>query len=328
MIKEKLDSANHIVITSHRSPDGDAIGSSLALCHYLQKKGKQVQIIVPDDFADFLKWLSGAENILLFENNEEQCTELINQADIVFSLDYNNLSRVGEMGDSIANSNAYKVLIDHHLEPSDFADWMLSDITICSTAQLIYQFIVSLGDTELIDTTIGEGIYTGLVTDSGSFRFSSVDSQTHMIAAELIKKGLDHAKIHEQLYDVNSLDRLHLLGFALNNGLKVLPNIPVAVIALSKASLDEFNPQKGYTEGIVNYALSIQGVTMAALLQEDTSKVKLSIRSTGEVPVNEFAKTYFEGGGHKNAAGGVSYKGFDETVTNFEKFAYEFMDKI
>jgi phosphoesterase RecJ-like protein len=263
----------------------------------------------------------------IFESDREVCLDLINAAEVTFSLDYNDLKRVGEMGDVIAASSSFKVMIDHHLHPSDFADWTYSDTNVCSTAQMIYEFITNLGDESMIDTVIGEGIYVGLITDSGSFRFPSVDARTHEIAGSLLRKGLKHSDIHENLFDVNSLNRLKMLGYSLSEKLKVLPNIPVAVIYLSKEELQKLDNKKGSTEGLVNYALSVEGIKMAAFIKEDENKVKMSFRSKGDVPVNEFSAAHFSGGGHKNAAGGVSFDSFTETIEKFEKVIYEFWNK-
>ncbi|MCB9197354.1 MAG: DHH family phosphoesterase [Flavobacteriales bacterium] len=328
-LKDRVMNAKNIVVTSHMGPDGDAVGSSLSLYHYLKMQGKEVVVVLPDSAPKFLNWMIGYDDILTFEDDAEHCAKLINQCDLLFSLDYNEPKRTGEsMGAEISDSKAYKIMIDHHLFPADFCDWSISDTNVCSTAQLIYEFIVGLGDEELIDTRIGEGIYVGLVTDSGSFRFSSVDARTHEIAGSLIRKGLKHAHIHESLFDVNTLDRLQLLGYSLSEKLKVLPNIPVAVIYLSRVELEDLDNKKGSTEGLVNYALSVEGIRMAAFIKEDVDKVKLSFRSKGDVAVNEFSKMHFSGGGHKNAAGGVSFESFDDTIIKFEKEIYEFWKGI
>lgn len=324
-IEKQLGLADSIVITSHQSPDGDAVGASLSLYHYLVGIGKNVELILPDKYPPFLKWMKGTDQIRTFEEDIDYCTELINKADVLFSLDYNDPKRVGDqMGMVIVEADSYKVMIDHHLYPSDMADWMMSDTSVCSTAQLIYEFICGLGDEDKIDATVGEGIYTGIVTDSGSFRFPSVDARTHEIAAFLIKKGLSHSRIHESIFDVNSLNRLKLLGYSLSEKLKVLPNLPVAVIYLTRKELEDLDNQKGSTEGLVNYALSVEGITMAAFIKEDVNKVKMSFRSKGDIAVNEFSAKYFNGGGHKNAAGGVSFDSFEETIKKFEEVIYEF----
>ena len=324
-IEEILKRSKKIVITTHQSPDGDAIGSSLALFGYLVKKGFDVSVVVPDSFPKFLKWMAGTDNIFIHEYQQNVVEELICEADLIFSLDYNDLTRVGGVGVLIEKSSAYKAMIDHHLNPSDFADWMCSDTSSCSTAQLIYNFIEDFNDLDLIDNQIAEGIYCGIMTDSGSFRFPSVQAKTHLIAADLINRGLNHARIHELVHDVNTLSKLHLLGFALNEKLRVLPEVAVAVIAISSDELSRFSYKKGDTEGLVNYALSLEGVEMAAFIKEDDNKVKMSFRSKGDIAVNEFSSKYFSGGGHKNAAGGVSFTSFEETVKLFESKIVEFL---
>jgi len=324
-IEEILKKSKKIVITTHQSPDGDAIGSSLALFGYLVKKGFDVSVVVPDNFPKFLKWMEGAGDVHVYEHDENVVKGLISEADLIFSLDYNDLTRVGGVGDLIGKSTAYKAMIDHHLHPADFADWMCSDTSSCSTAQLIYNFIEGFNDLDLIDDQIAEGIYCGIMTDSGSFRFPSVQAKTHLIAADLISRGLNHSRIHELVNDVNTLPKLHLLGFALNEKLRVLPNVPVAVIAISSEELKQFNYKKGDTEGLVNYALSLEGIEMAAFIKGDGDKVKMSFRSKGDIAVNEFSSQNFSGGGHKNAAGGISLTSFEETVELFESKIVEFL---
>ena len=324
-LKEKKQ---QIVITSHRSPDGDAIGSSLAFYHYLIKKGHEVSVIVPDAFPNFISWLEGVDEILTYEKEEEKVTELINKATIIFSLDYNDLSRIGNMSKVVDEAKAYKAMIDHHLNPSDFCDWKMSDTTSCSTAQLIYEFIETENDLDLIDSKIAEGIYCGIVTDSGSFRFPSVQAKTHLIAADLINRGLNHASVHERLFDVNTLTKLHLLGFSLNEKLRVMETVPVAIIDLSIAETDKFKVKKGDTEGLVNFALSVEGVEMAVFIREDTERVKMSFRSKGDIAVNEFSGKYFSGGGHKNAAGGMKEDSLENTISYFEEKVVLFFEEM
>ncbi len=328
-IYDKLkEGKQQIVITSHRSPDGDAIGSSLALYHYLIKKGHEVTVVVPDAYPKFIAWLDGVDQILTYEKDEDSVTELISKANIIFSLDYNDLSRIGKMSDIVGNSKAYKAMIDHHLQPSDFCDWMLSDTSSCSTAQLIYEFIESENDLDLIDSKIAEGIYCGIVTDSGSFRFPSVQAKTHLIAADLINRGLNHASVHERLFDVNTLSKLHLLGYSLNEKLRVMKEVPVAIIDLSMEESERFNVKKGDTEGLVNFALSVEGVEMAVFIREDTDRIKMSFRSKGDIAVNEFSGKYFSGGGHKNAAGGMKEDTLVNTLAYFEEKVVLFFEEI
>lgn len=330
-IYEKLaESKQNIVITSHRSPDGDAIGSSLALYHYLVKKGHKVSSVVPDAFPKFISWLPGASDILVYEKDKDKdkVDALVNDADIVFCLDYNDLSRIGDLSTVVGESTAYKAMIDHHLNPSDFCDWLLSDTSSCSTAQLIYGFIENENDLDLIDVSIAENIYCGIVTDSGSFRFPSVQAKTHLIAADLIQRGLSHSSVHERLFDTNTLTRLHLLGFSLNEKLRVLEGVPVAIIDLSLEESERFDVKKGDTEGLVNFALSVDGVEMAAFIREDKDRVKMSFRSKGDIPVNEFSNNYFNGGGHKNAAGGMYEDTLANTLEHFEKNVRTFLKDL
>ena len=256
-IKAQIDSAENIVITSHQSPDGDAVGSSLGLLHYLRKKGKSPEVILPDMAPSFIAWLPGFNDINYFDKQRASCEELISNADLIFVLDYNDLKRVGEMGGKIEGSNAKVIMIDHHLHPKDFADFMYSDTSIASTCELIYFSIEKMEEIEMLDLDIATCLYLGIVTDTGSFRFSSVGSHTHRIAAHFIDLGLKQSEIHERVFDVNPINRLKLLGFVLNNRLEVLDGIPVALVSLSKKDLVPFDVKKGYTEGIVNYALSI-----------------------------------------------------------------------
>jgi len=320
-ISEIISGNKKIVVIPHKSPDGDAISSCLALQMYLRKKGHEVSIVSPNDFPNFLKWMPNVNGVIDFENNKEEGSKLVAEADAIFCLDFNTPSRMGDpLWEVVQKVECPYVMIDHHPYPDDFAQWMLSDTSSCSTAQLIYEFIEMQGDLDMLDVDIAACIYCGIVTDSGSFRFSSVTARTHEIAADLINRGLKHHTVHESLFDVNTLDRLHLLGYAINEKLKVLPNIPVAVISLSTQEMHRFNAQKGYTEGLVNYALSVEGVEMAVFLREDKNMVKLSFRSKGNLAVNEFASEHFNGGGHKYAAGGAIFdKNVDEVLAFLEE---------
>jgi phosphoesterase RecJ-like protein len=316
-MKEVILNSSKIVIVSHKSPDGDAIGSSLALKNYLFKIGKDATIVLPDSFPSFYDWMFESDRILIADKKKDLASNVIANADLIFCLDFNDLSRVGDLKDLIAQSKASKFMIDHHQNPSDFADYVISRTEACSTAQLIYEFIESMGDLELIDEKVAEGIYTGLITDSGSFKYSNVESKTHLIAAHLLSVGLNHTRIHDLIFDQNNLSRLKLLGYALSN-IKLLDDFSVAYIALSRNELKQFNFSKGDTEGLVNYCLSIKGVEMAAFIKEDIDLVKMSFRSKGNIRVNDFASTFFHGGGHINAAGGRSELSFDETVVKFK----------
>jgi phosphoesterase RecJ-like protein len=313
-----LQSADNIVITCHKGPDGDAIGSSLALYLYLKKQGKNATVIVPDDFPFFLKWLPESEHIILYDANKETANTIINNADLIFTLDFNALHRTGDMQEVLSNASAKFIMIDHHQQPDDYAEVTYSDTTICSTCQMVYHFIDALEDINTIDTDIADCIYTGIMTDTGSFRFRSTTSTTHRVIANLIDIGIDNAKIHQNVYDSNSYNRLQLLGKSLTN-LKVLPELNTAYISLSADEQNEFNAKKGDTEGVVNYALSLQGIKLAAIFKEDQNSklIKISLRSKGDFSVNEFSRAHFNGGGHINAAGGASKLTLEETVEKF-----------
>lgn len=316
--KTLLQSSENIVITCHKGPDGDAIGSSLSLFLYLKKLGKKTTVIVPDDFPFFLKWLPESEHIILYDADKEAANAIINNADLIFTLDFNALHRTGDMQEVLSNASAKFIMIDHHQQPDDYAEVTYSDTTICSTCQMVYHFIDALGDINTIDTDIANCIYTGIMTDTGSFRFRSTTSTTHRVIANLIDIGIDNAEIHQNVYDSNSYNRLQLLGKSLNN-LKIIPELNTAYISLSADEQNEFNAQKGDTEGVVNYALSLQGIKLAALFKEDqnTGLVKISLRSKGDFSVNEFSRAHFNGGGHTNAAGGASKLSLDETLEKF-----------
>jgi len=313
-----LQSSENIVITCHKGPDGDAIGSSLALYIYLKKQGKNVKVIVPDDFPFFLKWLPESEHIILYDENKEIANTIINNADLIFTLDFNALHRTGDMQEVLSSASAKFIMIDHHQQPDNYAEVTYSDTSICSTCQMVYHFIDALEDINTIDTDIANCIYTGIMTDTGSFRFRSTTSITHRVIANLIDIGIDNAKIHQNVYDSNSYNRLQLLGKSLTN-LKVIPELNTAYISLSAEEQNEFNAQKGDTEGVVNYALSLQGIKLAAIFKEDQNSklIKISLRSKGDFSVNEFSRAHFNGGGHTNAAGGASKLTLEETLDKF-----------
>lgn len=318
-MKQLIEKSKNIIITTHKNPDGDAIGSSLGLYHYLKKINKNVTVIVPDSFPDFLNWLEDSDKIICYENHKEQADKLFNQADLLFSLDYNALERVGEMAEPIKNSSAIKIMIDHHQDTQNFANHYFVDTDCCSTAQLIYEFIEKLNDLKNITKNAAESIYCGIMTDTGSFRYPSTTSKTHRIIAHLIDVGAENSKIHQAVFDNNTTDRLRLLGFALTNKMKVFPEKGFAYISLSQTELKQFNFKKGDTEGLVNYPLSIQGIKFSVLITEKEKDVSMSFRSKEDVFVNEFAKVNFQGGGHVYAAGGKSDLTLEETITKLEK---------
>ncbi len=317
-LKALLSSPKSIVIVPHKNPDGDAMGSSLALHHYLIKKGHDSTVIAPNDYPQFLKWIPGDSDVLIYENESERSDTTISQADLIFTLDFNALHRTGKMEHVLEQSKAIKILIDHHQQPDDYAAFMYSDSSMSSTCEMVYHFINMLGDLEHIDQRIATCIYVGIMTDTGSFRFPSTTSLTHKVIADLIAKGADNAAIHNNIYDTNSFNRLQLLGRALNN-LHVLDQYHTAYIVLTQNDLNEFHFQKGDTEGVVNYALSVEGVKFAVIFieQQQESIVKMSLRSKGNFDVNNFAREHFGGGGHINAAGGRSELTLRDTIDKF-----------
>jgi phosphoesterase RecJ-like protein len=309
-----------ISIVPHRNPDGDALGSSLGLYYFLKKLGHEVHIIVPNDFPDFLRWMPGSEKIKIFEREQLSCKNILLKSDLIFALDFNALHRTGEiMSSFLTTLKSSFLMIDHHQSPEDFAVFTYSDTEISSTCEMIYHFIIALEKQDLIDETIGTCLYTGIVTDTGSFKFNRTTKETHEAVAFLISKGIDNTKIHNQLFDTQSYNRLQLLGKALNN-LKVFPEFKTAYTTLSQEELDEFHYKKGDTEGFVNYGLSIEGVQFAVIFIENKEEgiIKMSLRSLGNFDVNEIARRFFNGGGHVNAAGGKSDLTLTETTAYFE----------
>lgn len=317
-IKALLSIKKNIVIVPHKNPDGDAIGSTLGLYHFLLKYNHNVQVIVPNDYPSFLKWMPGESSILKHDTDTENCDILINKADVIFTLDFNAFHRTGNMETVLAQSNVLKIMIDHHQEPDNYATYTFSDVTMSSTCEMVYHFIDMLGETNSIDKNIATCLYVGIMTDTGSFRFRSTTSTTHRIIAKLIDQGADNNTIHNNVYDTNSYNRLQLLGCALSN-LKIVPESRTAYITLSQKELNAFDYKKGDTEGVVNYALSLDNIIFAAIFIEDKKEgiIKISLRSKGAFSVNAFSRAHFNGGGHNNAAGGRSELSLKKTVEKF-----------
>ena len=317
-LKALLKTPQNIVIVPHKNPDGDAMGSTLGLYHYLKKYNHNATVIAPNDYPEFLKWLPATDSVLIFESNQEECKTLIENANLIFTLDFNALHRAGDMATSLKDAEATKVMIDHHQQPDDYAKYTYSDVSMSSTCEMVFNFIEMLADADKIDSTIATCLYTGIMTDTGSFRFPSTTSRTHEVVGQLIDKGANNGQIHNSVYDTNSHNRLQLLGRALQN-LKVIAELKTAYITLSQAELDEFEFKKGDTEGFVNYGLSLKGIKFAAIFIENKQEsiIKISFRSKGAFSVNQFARAHFNGGGHDNAAGGRSEDGLEATVDKF-----------
>jgi phosphoesterase RecJ-like protein len=302
-LKEHLETPQRIVVTNHTNPDGDAMGSALGLAIALTKKGHIAQVVVPNAYPDFLKWLPGDEEVLVAESNMQEAEMIIGQAECIFHLDYNAYSRAGCMQNMLEKSSAVKVLIDHHQQPESWPDYIYSDTAMSSTAQMIYEWLAFNNWTNVIDEDIAQCLYTGLVTDTGSFRFAVTTSRTHRIAAELLGKGVKPNQVYDRVFDSNKIGRLRLLGAMLDK-MEYLPDAAAAILYLAKPELMRYQYQKGDSEGFVNYGLSISGIRLSVFLREDKDMVKVSLRSKGNLDVNKLARKFFNGGGHANAAGG------------------------
>ena len=314
---EVLNSTRKIIIIPHKNPDGDAIGSTLSLNFFLNKIGHKSHIISPNHYPDFLKWMPGQEEIINFSNEEKRSKILIESADLIFTLDFNNLSRIDELEPIVKKSKAIKIMIDHHENPANFAQISYSDSSIGSTCEMIFNLINELNK-DLIDEKIATCLYTGIMTDSGSFRFPSTTAKTHQVISKLIEKGAKHFEIHQHIYDSYTFNRMQLLGTALNN-LRKINSLPVVYMTLSQEELNQNNFKKGDTEGFVNYGLNLKGVLFTVIMIENEQDkiIKMSFRSKGSFDVNKFAKKYFDGGGHVNAAGGISRLSLKETESKF-----------
>ena len=304
-MKEIITSKKFAIILSHKGPDGDSLGSSLALSFYLSKLGLSNKVIVPDQFSHIYNWVNGIDNVLCASAEIEKLKYYFKKSDIIFCLDFNHLSRVGELISPMLSSNVNSskiIVIDHHTYPQNFGDYEIIDPNSSSTCELIFDFIKNNGDIDLIDSNIAEAIYLGLVTDTGSFKFSSTTAYTHQIASHLIGLGIDHTKIQNNIYDQNNISKINLLGYALQK-IKIDNKSPLAYLSLSEKELSLFNFKKGDTEGFVNYCLSLKNAEVAVFLRQDGDVIKISFRSKGLFKVNEFSKHYYNGGGHENASG-------------------------
>jgi phosphoesterase RecJ-like protein len=314
-----LSTPKKIAIIPHRGPDGDAMGSTLALYHFLLKNNHYPTVISPNDFPDFLAWMPGSETVKIYEKDKEACTKILEESELVFTLDFNALHRVGEMEQVLEKLTAPFIMIDHHQKPDDYATHIYSDVAFGSTCEMVYNFISFLDKKQDLDKTIATCIYTGILTDSGSFRFPKTTGTTHRIIAELIDLGVENTLIPTLLFDNSSYNRLQLLGRALQN-MKVMIDHKTSYTSLTQEELNSFDYVKGDTEGIVNYGLSIKGIVFTAIFIENKEEgiIKISFRSQGNFDVNQFARDYFQGGGHSNAAGGKSEVSMEETLHKFE----------
>lgn len=318
-VKATLAQPKKIVITTHLSPDADAIGSSVGLAEVLKSLNHQVSIVVPDIYPDFLAWMDEKKEIIAFDAHPQLSVNKLQQADIVFCLDYNKISRVGDgLADLINQSQALKFLIDHHRDPDSFPDFTLSDTEASSTAELIFTFLNDLNLQDKINLLAAESLYAGIITDTGNFRFNSTSVKTHLTVAKLMEIGVEVDKVYTRIYDQNSVNRLKLLGHVINNRMKVFEELNAVYFWITLNDKKEFNIKKGDTEGFVNYGLSVKGMNFSTFITEDDDKVKFSFRSKGKFNVHQFAQNYFNGGGHFNAAGGKTEQPLSQALKDFE----------
>ncbi len=327
--KQLIGTPRDIVITTHTKPDADALGSSLGLALFLKHMGHRVTVITPTDYPKFLTWMKGNDEVVIYnDNNEAKSQTLIDSAEIVFCLDFSSLSRIDDLGERVREATAVKVLIDHHLAPEDFADFMRWSTEAAATAELVYDLIEEIGGEYLVDKDIAECLYAGIMTDTGCFKHPNTTENVFAVSSKLIRKGADTAKVSKLIYDSNTVDRIKFIGFALSERLQILEEYNTAFFAISEEDLKSFHSRTGDTEGLVNYALSIEGIKFAAMIIDRGEAVKMSFRSIGEFSVNEFARTHFQGGGHKNAAGGISRENLQLTIAKFEKLLVGYKEQL
>lgn len=324
-----LSQPKQIVITMHQKPDGDAMGSTLGLYHFLHNRGHQVTVISPTNWADFLEWLPGIERVINFEGYREKCLGILDKADILFCLDFNIFHRTKHLAPFLASAKAVKVLIDHHEQPDEpNFDYGISDTGKSSTCEMVYDFIVEAGGREELTKDMATCLYTGTMTDTGSFRFPSTKASVHRMVAELKETGFDHSQVHNHIYDNFLESRLRFIGFALLNRMEVLYEYNTAIMYIHQADLQKYHIKTGDTEGLVNYLLTIKGIRFGAIVIDRTEERKWSFRSKGGFDVNQFARNHFEGGGHANASGGRSSDSVEKTVEHFKQVIKEYKNQL
>ena len=317
-LKDLLDQPRRLAIVTHFNPDGDAIGTSLGLMAVLRKWGHTVQVVLPNTAPAFLNWLPGIGEVIAFDRDPEGAVRSLNEAELLFCLDFNRMDRVGGLQEPLRALRIPRVLIDHHQDPDPSFEYLFSDTTACATCQMVYDLLVAMGRSGSIDEDAATCLYTGLVTDSGSFRFRSTTPHTMRVAGDLMDHGVNIERVHQAIMDDNSVERLRLLGFMLSQRMEVLPESHTTIITLSRADLEKHHNRPGDTEGFVNYGLSVRGVKLSAFFVERPDMVKVSLRSKGDLAVDRFLKEHFNGGGHANAAGGHTSETLDQAVARFK----------
>lgn len=328
-VKELLDRGGRFVVVAHKNPDGDAVGSSLAVYHCLKNVGKDVSLVLPNSFPDFLSWLPLSGDILFYDADKERAGEALASADAVFCLDFNTLSRAGDAGAAIAECGAVKVLLDHHPFPSDEFDIMISHPEACSTSELAFRLVASLYGIDAVTFDMAQCIYTGMMTDTGAFAYASTRKDIYLIIAELLAKGIDKDKIYRRVFYNYSLSRMRLLGYVMNEKLKVYNKYNASLITLTHDELMRYYAVKGDTEGLVNMPLQIKGMRFSCFLREEMpGKINVSLRSVDDFPCNAVAAKFFNGGGHKNASGGELHCSMKEAVELFARALQEFKAEL
>lgn len=327
-LKDLIATPLKVVVVPHVNPDGDALGSCLAWSAYLKQMGHEAILVAPNKFPDFYNWMPGANHIVYYDGNEALADSIVQKSDVVFCLDFNDLKRSGPMADCLLNYAGEFVMIDHHQEPADFADITISQPGKSSTCEMVFEVISELGDASKITLSMGECLYTGLVTDTGSFRFNSTTKETHLAVAHLLGIGVAPDEIYAKVHDNNSLSRTRLLGYVLAEKLQQVDRLPAMYISLNAMEQERFKFQKGDSEGFVNYGLGIKGMKVAGFFRESEGFVKVSLRSKGAFDVNKLARAHFNGGGHKNAAGGKLEMSIQQAITHFETVIKNMADEL
>jgi phosphoesterase RecJ-like protein len=327
-ISKLLSTVNNVALIPHVNADGDAVGASVGLCRVLNNAGKQAKVVSPSDYPGFLKWIDGTEEVLVYEKTPNECIKTLQNADLIFYIDFNDIKRIGDLEEHMHKISAKKVLIDHHPHPKEFADYILSDTNASSTSELVYDFVEELGLVEFLDKEVAEALFTGIITDTGSFSYNVSRPRVYEVVGKLISLGADKDKIHAEIYYNFSVHRMRLLGYCLDKKMVVIPELHTAFISLTAKELEEYDFQMGDAEGFVNYPLSIKGIVFTALFMEREDIVKISFRSKGDFPTNKFSSKYFNGGGHINASGGSSDASMECTLDNFCNKLSEFKDEL
>ncbi len=318
-IKTKLSTPKTITILTHRNPDGDAIGSSLAVKFFLEKYGHSCRIVLPSEYPVIFEYMPRIHEAIIYDQDREKALRAIEEADMMFCLDFNGLDRIDTLGPYVQDNNCYKALIDHHLDPEPFADFYLSDTSASSTCELVYQFIGLLGEKKKLDLDIATCLFTGLITDTGSFKYAT-NPNVFRVAADLKEMGVDDYTLHDNIFNSWSKRQLEILGHSLRNRMTVYPELSAGIIYLNKQDYMKYQISRGDTEGIVNYILMIKGMKVAAFIREmPTGDIRLSLRSKGDISVQELSRAHFNGGGHKNASGGSSDLDLKSTIEKFIK---------